>query len=154
MKLKRLISALLLLALLCSCLSPGALAAESNENYFYLAAQTTRTSQQLLIRPAKVYYAAGDSIAQALLNSGYSFTDLDAQYSKMITGIQNVSGNFAFCGDFPASVTLLEPASSIRFLYFSEDTGAQMTTALQRLMQTTADYPDKPADVQAAAKSA
>lgn len=154
MKLKRLLSALLLLALLLSCLSLGTLAAERNENYFYLAAQTTRTSKQLLIRPAKVCYAAGDSIAQALLNSGYSFTDLDAQYSKMITGIQNVSGNFAFCGDFPASVTLLEPASSIRFLYFSEDTGAQMTSALQRLMQTAADYLDKPADVQAAAKPA
>ena len=154
MKLKRLISALLLLALLLSCLSSGTLAAADSENYFYLAAQTTLTSRQLLIRPAKVCYAAGDSIAQALLNSGYSFTDLDAQYSNMITGIQNVSGNFTFCGDFPASVTLLEPASSIRYLYFSESTNAQMTPALKSLMQAAADYLDKPADVQAAAKTA
>ena len=155
MKCKRTIAALLLLAMLLSCLPLGVLAAEQGSgNYFYLSAQTTRTSRQLLIRPAKVYYAAGESIAQALLNSGYSFAGLDAQYSKMITGIQNVSGNFTFCGDFPKSVTLLEQADSIRFLYFSEDTDAQMTDALQRLMQVTADYLDKPADVQAAAKTA
>ena len=102
MKLKRLISALLLFAMLLSCLpltalavetgtpdvsdvptseiteivdadspaEPVTLAAEADtegENYFYLSAQTTRTSQQLLIRPTKVYYDADDTIAQALL---------------------------------------------------------------------------------------
>ena len=190
MKLKRTISALLLLAMLLSCLPFTALAAETEaadvgdaptseitktadtdsiaepvtlaleadtegENYFYLSAQTTRTSQQLLIRPTKVYYDADDSIAQALLNSGYSFTDLNPQYSKFITKIQNVEGNFTFCGDFPTeSVTLIEQAGSIRYLYFSEEAEAQMTPALQSLMQVTADYLDKPADVQAAAKTA
>lgn len=189
MKLKRLISALLLLAMLCSCLPFTAMAAETEapdasdapssetteivdtdssaepvmlaaeadtkgENYFYLSAQTTRTSQQLLIRPTKVYYDADDNIAQALLNSGYSFTGLDEQYSKFISEIQNVEGNFTYCGDFPESVTLLEQASSIHYLYFSEETEAQMTPALQSLMQVAADYLDKPADVQAAAKAA
>lgn len=190
MKLKRITAALLLLAMLLSCLpltalavetgtpdvsdvptpeitvventdslaEPVTLAAEADtggENYFYLSAQTTRTSQQLLIRPTKVYYDADDSIAQALLNSGYSFTDLNPQYSKFITKIQNVEGNFTFCGDFPTeSVTLLEQASSIHYLYFSEETKAQMTPVLKSLMQVAADYLDKPADVQAAAKAA
>ena len=189
MKLKRLISALLLLAMLLSCLPLSVLAVETGtpdvsdvptsetteientdslaapvtlaldadtagEHYFYLSAQTTSTSQQLLIRPTKVYYDEGDSIAQALLQSGYSFADLDEQYSKFISKIQNVDGNFTYCGDFPEAVTLLEQASSIHYLYFSESTNAQMTSALQSLMQVTADYLDKPADVQAAAKTA
>ena len=189
MKLKRLISALLLLAMLCSGLPFTAMAAETEtpdagdapipeitetadtdspaepvtlaleadtegKNYFYLSAQTTRTSQQLLIRPTKVYYDADDSIAQALLHSGYSFTGLDEQYSKFISEIQNVEGNFTYCGDFPESVTLLEQASSIHYLYFSESTNAQMTPVLKSLMQVAADYLDKPADVQAAAKAA
>ena len=125
----------------------------AGEHYFYLSAQTTSTSQQLLIRPTKVYYDEGDSIAQALLQSGYSFADLDEQYSKFISKIQNVDGNFTYCGDFPEAVTLLEQASSIHYLYFSESTNAQMTSALQRLMQVAADYLDKPTDVQAAAKA-
>ena len=189
MKLKRIISALLLLAMLLSCLPFTALAAETEapdvgdapmseitetadadstaesvtlaadadtegESYFYLSAQTTRSSQQLLIRPTKVYYDADDNIAQALLHSGYSFAGLDEQYSKFISKIQNVEGNFTYCGDFPESVTLLEQASSIHYLYFSEETEAQMTPALQSLMQVMADYLDKPADVQAAAKAA
>ena len=188
MKLKRLISVLLLLAMLLSCLPFSALAVETGtpdvgdvptseitgimdvdspaepvtlaldadtagEHYFYLSAQTTSTSQQLLIRPTKVYYDEGDSIAQALLQSGYSFADLDEQYSKFISKIQNVDGNFTYCGDFPEAVTLLEQASSIHYLYFSESTNAQMTSALQRLMQVAADYLDKPTDVQAAAKA-
>ena len=169
MKLKRLISALLLLAMLLSCLPLSVLAVETGtpdvsdvptsetteientdslaapvtlaldadtagEHYFYLSAQTTSTSQQLLIRPTKVYYDEGDSIAQALLQSGYSFADLDEQYSKFISKIQNVDGNFTYCGDFPEAVTLLEQASSIHYLYFSESTNAQMTSALQSLM--------------------
>ena len=189
MKLKRLISALLLLAMLLSCLPFTALAAETEEtevsdvptseitktadtdspaepvtlaletgtegeNYFYLSAQTTSTRKQLLIRPTKVYYDADDNIAQALLHSGYSFAGLDEQYSKFITKIQNVEGNFTYCGDFPESVTLLEQASSIHYLYFSEETEAQMTPVLKSLMQVAADYLDKPADVQAAAKTA
>ena len=188
MKLKRLISALLLLAMLLSCLPLSVLAVETGtpdvsdvptsetteientdslaapvtlaldadtagEHYFYLSAQTTSTSQQLLIRPTKVYYDEGDSIAQALLQSGYSFADLDEQYSKFISKIQNVDGNFTYCGDFPEAVTLLEQASSIHYLYFSESTNAQMTSALQSLMQVAADYLDKPTDVQAAAKA-
>ena len=188
MKLKRLISALLLFAMLLSCLPFSALAVETGtpdvsdvptsetteientdslaapvtlaldadtagEHYFYLSAQTTSTSQQLLIRPTKVYYDEGDSIAQALLQSGYSFADLDEQYSKFISKIQNVDGNFTYCGDFPEAVTLLEQASSIHYLYFSESTNAQMTSALQNLMQVAADYLDKPTDVQAAAKA-
>ena len=188
MKLKRLISALLLFAMLLSCLPLTALAVETGtpdvsdvptpdntevmdtdnstelvtlaldadtagEHYFCLSAQTTSTSQQLLIRPTKVYYDEGDSIAQALLQSGYSFADLDEQYSKFISKIQNVDGNFTYCGDFPEAVTLLEQASSIHYLYFSESTNAQMTSALQSLMQVAADYLDKPTDVQAAAKA-
>ena len=129
MKLKRITAALLLLAMLLSCLPLTALAVETGtpdvsdvptpdntevmdtdnstelvtlaldadtagEHYFYLSAQTTSTSQQLLIRPTKVYYDEGDSIAQALLQSGYSFADLDEQYSKFISKIQNVDGNF------------------------------------------------------------
>ena len=126
MKLKRLISALLLFAMLLSCLPLSAMAVETGtpdvgdvptpeitvventdslaepvtlaldadtagEHYFYLSAQTTSTSQQLLIRPTKVYYDEGDSIAQALLQSGYSFADLDEQYSKFIRMLTETS---------------------------------------------------------------
>ena len=152
MKLKRLISALLLLAMLLSCLPLSVLAVETGTPDVS-DVPTSSTSQQLLIRPTKVYYDEGDSIAQALLQSGYSFADLDEQYSKFISKIQNVDGNFTYCGDFPEAVTLLEQASSIHYLYFSESTNAQMTSALQSLMQVAADYLDKPTDVQAAAKA-
>ena len=158
MKLKRMTAALLLLVMLLSCLLLRAMAApaadEGGENFFYLSAQTTSTSHRLLIKPVKVYYDADESIAQALLKSGYSFADLDEQYSKFISRIEGIEGNYTYCGDFPEAVTLREQACNIRYLYFSERLDAKMTPALQGLMQAAADYLCEDADVQAAAKTA
>ena len=70
MKLKRLISALLLLAMLLSCLPFTALAVDG-ENYFYFSAETTET---LVVSPQKIPYSDGQTIAEALETAGISLT--------------------------------------------------------------------------------
>ena len=70
MKLKRLISALLLFAMLLSCLPFTAMAVDG-ENYFYFSAETSET---LVVSPRKIPYSDGQTISEALADAGISLT--------------------------------------------------------------------------------
>ena len=66
MKLNRIISALLLLALLLSCLPLG-VSATDDENSFYFSAETSKT---LVVSPQKIPYSDDQTIAEALTAAG------------------------------------------------------------------------------------
>ena len=86
MKLKRIISALLLLAMLLSCLPFTALAVEG-ENYFYFSAETTET---LVVSPQKIPYSDGQTIAEALETAGISLTfDSGSGFVSAIQGVES-----------------------------------------------------------------
>ena len=85
MKLKRIISALLLLAMLLSCLPFTAMAVEG-ENDFYFSAET---SEALLVSPRKIPYSDGQTISEALADAGISLT-FDSG-SSFVTAINGVS---------------------------------------------------------------
>ena len=70
MKLKRITAALLLLAMLLSCLPLSVLAVDG-ENYFYFSAETSET---LVVSPRKIPYSDGQTISEALADAGISLT--------------------------------------------------------------------------------
>ena len=148
MKLKRIISSFLLLAMLLSCLPLGVLAADG-ENDFYFSAET---SEALIVSPRKIPYSDGQTIAEALETAGISLT-FDGG-SGFVSAINGVSGNYVYRGDFSEQESLTSAANSVKYLFFSENIGAALGAGRMALMQVMADYPDKPADVQAVAKSA
>ena len=178
MKRKRLISALLLLAMLLSCLQLAALAAETetpdvgdapipeitetadtastNEpvtltndsaGFFYL---TATAADRVIIAPERVNYAAGQTIAQALLASGHTFDGLEDGNVYQIDG---VAGGFQR-GDEAGEYSLTKQASEISFFCFTEGETAKPSEARQTLISTMADYLCEEADVRAYAKDA
>ena len=83
MKLKRLISALLLLAMLLSCLPLGVSAAD-DENSFYFSAETSKT---LVVSPQKIPYSDDQTIAEALTAAGIKLTiDSGSSFVTAING--------------------------------------------------------------------
>ena len=147
MKLKRLISALLLLAMLLSCLPFTAMAVEG-ENDFYFSAET---SEALLVSPRKIPYSDGQTISEALADAGISLT-FDSG-SSFVTAINGVSGKYLYCGDFSAEQGLALPAGSVHYLFFTEDLTAALTDGRKALMRAMADYLAEDPDVQNAAKT-
>lgn len=178
MKLKRIISALLLLALLLSCLPFAAMAAETetpdmgdapipeitetadadstaepvtltndSASFFYLAATA---AARVIIAPERVSYAAGQTIAQALLASGHTFDGLEDGNVYQIDG---VAGGFQR-GDEAGEYSLTKQASEISFFCFVENGTAKPSVARQKLIRTMADYLCEEADVRAYAKDA
>ena len=147
MKLKRIISALLLLAMLLSCLPFTAMAVEG-ENDFYFSAET---SEALLVSPRKIPYSDGQTISEALADAGNSLT-FDSG-SSFVTAINGVSGKYLYCGDFSAEQGLALPAGSVHYLFFTEDLTAALTDGRKALMRAMADYLAEDPDVQNAAKT-
>ena len=90
MKLKRLISALLLLAMLLSCLPLG-VSATDDENSFYFSAETSKT---LVVSPQKIPYSDGQTISEALADAGISLT-FDGG-SGFVTAIQGVESEYTY----------------------------------------------------------
>ena len=129
MKLKRLISALLLLAMLLSCLPLSVLAVDG-ENFFYFSAETAET---LVVSPQKIPYSDGQTIAEALETAGVALT-FDGS-SGFVTAINGVSGNYVYRGDFPEQGSLISAANSVKYLFFSEDTGAVLGAGRKALMR-------------------
>ena len=84
MKLKRLISALLLFAMLLSCLPLG-VSATDDENSFYFSAETSKT---LVVSPQKIPYSDDQTIAEALTAAGIKLT-IDSG-SGFVSAIQGV----------------------------------------------------------------
>lgn len=176
MKLKRLISVLLLLAMLLSCLPFSALAVETgtpdvgdvptseitgimdvdspaepvtlagnSDGSFYLAATA---ANRVIIAPERVNYAAGQTIAQALLASGHTFEGLE---DGSVYRIDGVAGEFQR-SDETGDHSLTKQASEISFFCFVENGTAKPSEARQALIRTMADYLCEEADVRAYAK--
>ena len=147
MKLKRLISALLLLAMLLSCLPLG-VSATDDENRFYFSAETSKT---LVVSPQKIPYSDDQTIVEALTAAGIKLT-IDSG-SSFVTAINGVSGKYLYCGDFSAEQGLALPAGSVHYLFFTEDLTAALTDGRKALMRAMADYLAEDPDVQNAAKT-
>ena len=112
---KRLISWLLALATALTCLTPACAAAEGGT--FCLTASTTGRT---LIQPTMVSYTAGQTVLQALQQSGYEF-ELSGGF---VTAICGQSGNYTVYYDGGA-YALDAPASDVKTaIVFSEYTGA------------------------------
>ena len=140
---KRFVSILLLLAMLLSCLPLSVLAAETetpdvgdapipeitetadtastnepvtltndSDSFFYLAATA---ADRVIIAPERVNYAAGQTIAQALLASGHTFDGLEDGNVYQIDG---VAGGFQR-GDEAGEHSLTKLASEISFFCFT-----------------------------------
>ena len=177
MKLKRTISALLLLAMLLSCLPFSALAAEAeseggnapspeitvtadadsttepvtltddSDSFFYLVATA---ADRVIIAPERVNYAAGQTIAQALLASGHTFDGLEDGNVYRINGVAGEFQRSDETGDY----SLTKLASEISFFCFVENGTAKPSEARRALIRTMADYLCEDADVRAYAKDA
>ena len=176
MKLKRITAALLLLAMLFSCLPFTAMAAETeapdvgdvptsetteventnspaepvtlagnSDGSFYLAATA---ANRVIIAPERVNYAAGQTIAQALLASGHTFEGLE---DGSVYQIDGVAGEFQR-SDETGDHSLTKQASEISFFCFVENGTAKPSEARQALIRTMADYLCEEADVRAYAK--
>ena len=115
MKLKRIISALLLLAMLLSCLPFTALAVEG-ENYFYFSAETTET---LVVSPQKIPYSDGQTIAEALETAGISLT-FDSG-SGFVSAIQGVESEYTYAS-VPAERSLADSAADVSISHFTART--------------------------------
>lgn len=115
MKLKRLISALLLFAMLLSCLPLG-VSATMTRIVFIFSAETSKT---LVVSPQKIPYSDDQTITEALTAAGIKLT-IDSG-SSFVTAINGVSGKYLYCGDFSAEQGLALPAGSVHYLFFTED---------------------------------
>ena len=139
---KRLVCVLLSVLLLIGCLPVMTFAAESA---FVLVVEA---GGKLIVAPEYVSYTAGQTIAQALLASGHTFTGLE---TGMTSAIDGVAGNFTR-SDENGNYDLSAGAASIGYFRFSEDMDSKPSEGLRQLMTAMADYRKKDGDVQAAAK--
>lgn len=175
MKLKRMTAALLLLAMLLSCLPLSVLAADAElveaeeaadavpaeeivteeaeistqavnaSGYFYFSAET---ADRLLIAPVRIAFTDGQTIRQALNASKYSFTTNGS--NQFITAIEGINGNYTY-GSTPDGVSIDSAANTVTHFRFSEASNSTPSSGLQTLMQVMADYLEEAADVQNAA---
>ncbi len=101
------------LAALFAALGTTFLAAQAEESggYFYLAAVT---ANKAVIEPTAVHYTEGQSVAEALLSSGYSFEGLEQGY---ISEIEGVPANYTRYYD-NGGYDLGAPASGVTALLF------------------------------------
>ena len=175
MKLKRMTAALLLLAMLLSCLPLGVLAADAEpveaeeaadavpaeeivteeakistqavnaSGYFYFSAET---ANKLLIAPTRIAFTDGQTIREALNASKYSFTTNGS--NQFISAIEGVNGNYIY-GSAPEGVSIDSAANTVTHFRFSEASNSTPSSSLQTLMQVMADYLEEDSDVQNAA---
>lgn len=141
----------LLCLLLCCLLVIGVLPSEAQAvepaGRFILVAEA---GGKLVIAPEYITYAEGQTLGEALENSGHTFTDMG---QGLITAIDDVTGNYTR-SDQNGNYDLSVPASSVTHFRFSENVGgSQPSSGLLQLMTAMADYQEKEADVQKAAKS-
>lgn len=126
----------------------SAQAEEANQERFVLVAETKET---LIIAPTYVYHAGGETtVKEALGNSQYTFTGLE---TGMVTAIEGKSGSFSR-SDQTGSYDFTKKASQITHYCFSEraSSDSKPSDGVLLLMTTMADYLEKDADVQKAAK--
>lgn len=144
-RVKRIISFLLTLLLVTGLLPTGVRA--DVEHAFVLVAEAKGS---LVIAPEYVTYTEGQTVRDALLASGHTFTGIEDDWILEIDGIE---GNYVR-GDEDGEFLLSKLASEVSFYRFSEAEESSITEGLQKLMTAMADYKLKSPDVQAAAKEA
>ena len=179
---KRLISILLLLAMLLSCLPLGVLAADAEP------VEAENTVDAAPAEDAEIEDVAAAALPAAQSADGENFFYFSAeaegklliapvkisyqdgqtiwqalnasQYrfgmdggDGFVTTIENVTGNYRY-SSVPSGVTLDYAAASVTYFRFTESEQSAITAGLQTLMQVMAGYLDKPADVRAYAKGA
>ena len=143
MKLKRITAALLLLAMLLSCLPFTAMAVEG-ENDFYFSAET---SEALLVSPRKIPYSDGQTISEALADAGISLT-FDGG-SGFVSAIQGVESEYTYAS-VPAERSLADSAADVSyFAFYGADGDGEIGAGRQVLMRALADCAGEEADVRA-----
>lgn len=142
---KRLLSLFLTLIIVIGLLPYNAFAVQKDS--FVLVVEA---GGELVIAPEYVSYEAGQTIREALLASGHTFLGINDDW---ITQIDGVTGNY-FRSDEDGEYNLNQPAFEVSFYRFSENEESKLTDGLMNLMTAMAEYKNKPADVQIAAKEA
>ena len=106
---------------------------------------------KLVIAPEYIPYTDGQSLGEALENSGHTFTGMD---QGQITAIDGVTGNYTR-SDQDGGYDLSVPASSVTQFCFSERSSSESkpSEGLLLLMTAMADYLEKDEDVRKAAKT-
>ena len=143
----RLAGVLLALLLIVGILPVGAEAAQPAGKFVLVA----EAGGKLVIAPEYITYAEGQTLGEALQNSGHTFTGLE---QGQVTAIDGVTGNYTR-SDQNGGYDLSAPASSVTHFCFSERPSSESkpNEGLVMLMTAMADYQEKEADVQKAAKS-
>jgi len=142
----------LLCLLLCCLLVIGVLPSEAQAvepaGRFILVAEA---GGKLVIAPEYITYAEGQTLGEALQNSGHTFTGLE---QGQVTAIDGVTGNYTR-SDQNGGYDLSVPASSVTHFCFSErpSSESQPSEGLLLLMTAMADYLEKEEDVRKAAKA-
>lgn len=139
----RLLSLVLSVLLLVGVLPVSAFAAQ--DGAFILVAEA---GGELVIEPEYIHYNDGETVYQALLNSGHTF---DGIKEGWITAIDGVTGNFKR-SDEDGDYDLAKAADDVRFYRFAEGEDVSFGEGLQQLMNVMADYQEKSADVKVAAR--
>ena len=113
---------------------------------------TVETGDKLVIAPEYVTYTEGQTIGEALQNSGHTFTGIE---QGQVTAIDDVTGNYTR-SDQSGGYDLSTPASEVTHYTFSERPSSQSKPSEGKLLLMTAmaEYLEKPEDVRNAAKDA
>lgn len=142
-----------LLCLLLSCLLmvgflPSRAQAAEPAGAFVL---TVEAGGKLVVAPEYITYTEGQTLGEALQNSGHTFTGLE---QGQVTAIDGVTGNYTR-SDQNGGYDLSVPASSVTHFCFSERSSSesQPSEGLLQLMTVMADYLEKQEDVRKAAKT-
>lgn len=112
---------------------------------------TVEAGGKLVVAPEYITYAEGQTLGEALENSGHTFTGLE---QGQVTAIDGVTGNYTR-SDQNGGYDLSVPASSVTHFCFSERSSSesQPSEGLLQLMTAMADYLEKEEDVRKAAKT-
>lgn len=119
--------------------------ADTKENTFVLVVESQGA---LVIAPEYITYTEGQTIREALMASEHEFIGIE---DELIMEIDGIGGNYTR-SDENGDYSLNKQASEIKYYRFSEETDSKPSEGLQQLMTAMADYKEKDADVQAAAK--
>ncbi|MBR3597772.1 MAG: cadherin-like beta sandwich domain-containing protein [Clostridia bacterium] len=142
---KRLLSLMLSVLMVIGIMPMSVFAAK--ENAFVLVVEA---GGKLVVAPEYVYYTEGQTVRQALIESGHDFYGIERDW---IAAIDGVTGNY-IRSDEDGNFELDSPASEVEFYRFSESENDERhpNEGLKLLMTAMADYALKSADVKAAAK--
>ena len=143
----RILCLLFAFVLLIGALPTDAQAAEPAGKFVLVA----EAGGKLVIAPEYITYTEGQTLGEALENSGHTFTGMD---QGQITAIDGVTGNYTR-SDQDGGYDLSVPASSVTHFCFSERSSSESkpNEGLLLLMTAMADYLEKEEDVRKAAKA-